>query len=328
MGRYVRPVLRELAARPDIALTLLVREPRAADAYRAIAGERVDVAPLATARSPDAYDRVWYPWNGMRFVAAAPALVTINDDFAFAFPARGFVARRREQGPIRRAVREAERIVTISDWSRAALIRRFSLREDRVGVIPLGPDGYFSPGRETSPFTEPFVLAVGAGEARKNVPFLLAACERAFPERDVRLVIVGEPEPTVRARLQAATVPVSILSKLDDEHLRRLYRTAAVVAVPSLAEGFGLVAAEAQACGAVVIAANTSALPEAVGGGGMLLDPHDVDAWCEALRELARDPPLGARYRALAARRWDPLSGARTADALFAALQRTVHDDA
>ncbi len=43
----------------------------------------------------------------MRFAAGAPALVTINDDFAFTYPARGLIARRREQAPIRRAVRSS-----------------------------------------------------------------------------------------------------------------------------------------------------------------------------------------------------------------------------
>jgi glycosyltransferase involved in cell wall biosynthesis len=243
MGRYVRAVLRGLVRRPDIALTLLVREPRAAAAYRAIVGDRIDVAPLSAARKSRTFDRVWYPWNGMRFRSRAPALVTINDDFAFTYPARGFVARRREQHPIRRAVRDAAHIVTISAWSRAALIERFGLRAGRISILPLAPDAYFSPGQETSPFGEPFVLAVGAGEARKNVAFLIDVFERAFPQGDVRLVLVGDPDATVVARLRAATVPIATLTHVADERLRRLYRTAAAVAVPSLAEGFGLVAA-------------------------------------------------------------------------------------
>jgi glycosyltransferase involved in cell wall biosynthesis len=328
MGRYVRPLLRNLAARPDFDLTLLVREPRAAAAYRAIVGERIEVAPLSAARSRRAYDRIWFPWNGMRFHASAPALVTINDDFAFAYPARGLIARRREQGPIRRAVRAAAHFLTISAWSRAVLAQRFALAADRISILPLGPDAYFSPGVETSPFSEPFVLAVGTGEARKNVAFLVDVFERAFPRGDVLLAIVGNPETTLRARLHAACVPIATLTHVDDEQLRRLYRTAAAVAVPSLAEGFGLVAAEAQACGAAVIAANASALPEAVGEAGMLLDPHDADGWTAALRELLDDRESNARYRARALQRWRPELPQRTTEGFLAALERTVDDGA
>jgi glycosyltransferase involved in cell wall biosynthesis len=326
MGRYVRPLLRNLAARPDIALTLLVREPRTAAAYRAIVGDRIDVAPLSAARARHAFNGVWYPWNGMRFRSSAPALVTINDDFAFAYPARGLIARRREQAPIARAVRTAAHFCTISAWSRNRLVERFALCADRISIVPLAPDAYFSPGLETSPFSEPFVLVVGTGEARKNVGFLIDVFERAFPGRDVLLAVVGNPETGLRARLRAARVPIATLTHVDDERLRRLYRTAAAVAVPSLAEGFGLVAAEAQACGAAVVAANSSALPETVGDAGILLDPQDAVGWTAALRELVGNAESNARYRALAKLRWMPALAQRTTDNLLAALERTVHD--
>jgi glycosyltransferase involved in cell wall biosynthesis len=264
----------------------------------------------------------------MRFRCAAPALVTINDDFAFAYPARGWIARRREQAPIRRAVRSATHFSTISAWSRSALVERFALPADRISIVPLAPDAYFIPGVETSPFEEPFVLAVGTGEARKNVAFLIDVFERAFPGRDVLLAIVGNPETTLRARLRAARVPIATLTNVDDEQLRRLYRTAAAVAVPSLAEGFGLVAAEAQACGAAVIAANTGAIPEAVGDAGLLLDPNDALGWTAGLRELVGDPAANARYRALGTQRWAAVLPQRTADGLLAALERTIDDRA
>lgn len=325
MGRYVRAVLRSFAARPDIALTLLVRDPRNAADYRAIAGSRAAVAPLRAAYAPRAFDRVWYPWNGMRFRSAAPALVTINDDFAFAYAARGFIARRREQGPVRRAVRDAAHIITISAWSRDVLMRRFALAPERIGVIPLAPDPFFTPGDEPSPFAEPFVLAVGGGEARKNIAFLISAFAQAAAGESARLVLAGGVDAAVGAHVRA-TANITLLGSIDDAELRRLYRTAAVVAVPSLAEGYGLVAAEAQACGAAVIAANTSALPEAVGDAGVLLDPHDRAAWAQALRRFVRDPPARAATGARAAARWRAVSRDGTADRVFAALADLGHD--
>jgi glycosyltransferase involved in cell wall biosynthesis len=326
MGRYVRAVLRDLVQRAQIGVTLLVRDPRDAPAYRAIAGDRIEVAPLAAARRARTFDRVWYPWNGIRFAAAAPALVTINDDFAFAYPARGFIARRREQQPVRRAIRDAAYLTTISAWSRDALIGRFALQPARIGIIPLVPDPYFSPGSERPPFAEPFVLAVGAGDCRKNVSFLLDVFARAFPAGDVRLVIVGAVPPALDARLRRSTLPVSNLTGVDDAGLRRLYRTAAAVAVPSLAEGFGLVAAEAQACAAAVIAADASALPEAVGDAGRLVDPRDRSGWSAALRELVCNSAVNAHFRERAAARWAGASAHQTADALLAALERTIDD--
>jgi glycosyltransferase involved in cell wall biosynthesis len=324
MGRYVRALVRQLARRRDVVLTLLARDARHAAAYRAIVGAAIHVAPLSAAHTRGAFDLVWYPWNGIRFGARAPAVVTINDDFAFAYPARGFIARRREQRPISRAVATAARIVTISAWSRRTLLDRFGLAPDRLAVLPLVPDAYFVPGPETAPFAQPFVLAVGAAEERKNVTFLTAVVERAFPARDVRLVVVGTPPRTATTRPNAAIW----LAGVNDSLLRRLYRTAAVVAVPSLAEGFGLVAAEAAACGAAVIAANTSALPEAVGQAGMLLDPHDAPGWERALRALLSDAALRAEYRARSRARWSDASVDGTVDALMRAFEFAVHDRA
>ncbi|GAC1428788.1 MAG: hypothetical protein NVSMB5_23410 [Candidatus Velthaea sp.] len=298
MGRYVRSTLRGLAARPDVDLTLLVRDRKNAADYRAIAGQNVTVEPYENARKRKRFDAVWYPWNAMRFRAHAPTLVTINDDFAFAYAARGFIARRREQRPIRIALRRATRIVTISQWSRTQLAECFDLAPERIALLPLAPDPMFVPARESSPYDRPFVLAVGGSEKRKNIGFLREIIKLAFPDGDVDLHVVGED----RARI-------------DDVMLRRLYRTAAVVAVPSLAEGYGLVAAEAQACGAAVVAANTSALPEATGDAAALLDPGFRDAWIDALRAIVRDESLRDRIGARAAARWaftsrDPMTPA------------------
>lgn len=327
MGRYVRSVLCGLKAKPDVALTLLVRDPRDVQAYRALV-PGVAVAALGSARKRDSFATVWYPWNGMRFDSRAPAVVTINDDFAFAYPAPGLIARWREQRPIMHAVERATRILTISDWSRRTIIERFGLDPHSVDVIPLAPDPAFTPGAESSPYTEPFVLAVGTREARKNIGFLVDVFARAFPAQDVRLVLIGKLDESTRRRTAAAGMPLTELAGIDDVLLRRLYRTAAAVAVPSLAEGFGLVAAEAQACGAAVIAANTAALPEAVGIAGMLVDPRDVKAWTDALRELVRNPALNAYYRAAAATRWPPASRERTVGAVLALLQRAIQDRA
>ncbi|MFN2459710.1 MAG: glycosyltransferase family 4 protein [Candidatus Velthaea sp.] len=328
MGRYVRGVLRTFAARDDIALTLLVRDPDNAARYRAIAGDRAAVAATNTARRRGRYDAVWYPWNAMRFSVNARSLATVNDDFAFAYPARGLVARLREQRPIVRAVRRATRVATISEWSRGRLAARFRIDPGRIAVLPLQPAAFFCPAAERAPFREPFVLAVGGPERRKNMAFFADAFARAFPARDVRLAIAGELEPPARHTLQRTGVRFTQFPACGDELLRRLYRTAAVVAVPSLDEGFGLVAVEAQACGAPVVASNTSALPEAVDGAGALVAPDDRSGWISALRRIVHDRELNGRLRAQGAARWSGTARDATASALLALLHRLVDERA
>jgi len=258
MGRYVRRVLASWEDDPDLEVTLLDRAT-----MRAAAG--------------DGFDAVWYPWNGIRFKAKARALVTIHDAFAFTQPHKNVVARWREQSPIKRAAREGDAFATVSHWSAGEIARELGIERDRIAIVSGVPDAFFEPvppdGRD------PFVLVVGGPEERKNTRMLREAFARAFPRKDVALIDTFDAKPT-------------------DLELRALYANALAVAAPSYAEGYGLPAVEAMACGAPVLAADAAGLPEACDGAAMLLPPHDVDAWANALREMRDDPTSRGRLRA------------------------------
>jgi glycosyltransferase involved in cell wall biosynthesis len=138
--------------------------------------------------------------------------------------------------------------------ARAALLRRYGLR-----------DG--------------FILFLGAGDIRKNEAGLLAGYARLPEPLRARhqLVIVGgtpahasEMDRHGLARDAVVTVPF-----VEESDMPALYSTCTLFALPSLHEGFGLPAAEAMACGAPVIASNTTSLPEVVGRADALFDPED-----------------------------------------------------
>jgi glycosyltransferase involved in cell wall biosynthesis len=298
MGRFVRSVIRVAQADPGVALEFIsVR--RRDDAPLRAEFPAVPLRRPAYANRRDVYDVVWYPWNGIRFRSAAPALVTIHDAFAFEEPAREPVARWREQSPIRRAGRSATKISTISQWSANGIVKALNIDPARLAVVPLAPDPFFTPGEEAPPPAVAgihYILLVGAREARKNARTLITACARALRSPIERLAVVGKLSVDDAKVATALKVPVTELD-VDDAQLRALYRNAVAVAVPSRAEGFGLVAVEAQACGAPVLASNASALPEATGGIALMLDPFDVDAWARAIRRLLDDPLAAAELR-------------------------------
>ena len=299
MGRFVRSVVRAAQAEPGIDLELISLRRRDDEALLSeFAG--LPVRRTAYANRRDVYDAVWYPWNGVRFRCSAPALVTIHDAFAFDEPAREPIARWREQAPIRRAAHFATKVSTISNWSAERISKALPIEPARLVVIPLAPDAFFLPGDEPAPAAlagTRYVLLVGAREARKNARTLIAACARALRAPAEVLAVVGKLAPADVKFAAALKVPLIDLD-VDDDGLRALYRNAAVVAVPSSAEGFGLVAVEAQACGSPVLASNASALPEATGGAALLLDPFDVDAWARAIRQLFDDPAAAGELRA------------------------------
>jgi len=310
MGRLVRQTLEELRNSRDAEVLLVHRAP-----------QPNAITPRDLARLK--LDAVWYPWNSMRFAPHAPAIVTINDPFAFTYPHRNAVARWREQTPIRRAIRKADLIFTISQWGARELQRLFHVREDRLRAILPCIDAFWQPVRAAA--TTPYVFFIGGPDARKNASLLFEAYDDAFSGGGPELVAAGTLGEADEARFQTMRAPHRRVMP-SDEQLRELYSGALAVAVPSLAEGFGLPVVEAMACGAPVLASDATALPEAAEGAALLLPPSDVQAWADALRRVAGDEMLRNDLRERGFARVKRLDRGATARALleFARQSRAI----
>lgn len=316
MGRYVRQVFRGLQALGENDVRLVVRNKRA--------GKNLTSEfpyPLIEARDlrRDPSDAVWYPWNGIRFEPHAPAVATIYDTFAFTYPHKSFFARRKEQRPVLRAAREAQAIVTISEWSAAQLQERLAIERGRITIAPPAIEDFWHPVPPES--QSPYVLFVAGPDERKNAQVLFDAFEAAFEEDAVELVVAGELNRGDDAALANMHAKKSRVQP-DDRELRRLYSGALAVTVPSLAEGFGLPAIEAMACGAPVVASDAAALPEACAGAAWLVDPRDPIAWRDALRRIYVDTEQRMQLREAGLARaaaLDPIVPARV-------LTGLVHD--
>lgn len=127
---------------------------------------------------------------------------------------------------------------------------------------------------------------------------------------------------------------IRFLPPVDRPTLAQWYRAADVVLVPSHSESFGLVAVEAQACGALVAASDVGGLPVAVGEAGLLLPVGDVDRWALEIDELLSDTARAHEMRERAAERAGEFGWDRTVDRLldvYAAAtalprQSSIHD--
>jgi glycosyltransferase involved in cell wall biosynthesis len=291
MGRLVRHNLASLR-RLDAAIVLIARDDRAKPplsaefSFACITPRELHGAKL---------DAVWYPWNGMRFDPRTHAIVTVNDPFAFTYAHRDLVARWREQSPIRRAIRRADRIFTISRWSASELQRLFAVGADRLEIVTPAIDEFWHPVSAAA--RPPYVLFVAGPDARKNAQMFFDAYDAAFADTQTpALVVAGTLNEADEARFSRMRAPRERV-KPSDEELRELYSGALAVAVPSLAEGYGLPAVEAMACGAPVLAADAAALPEACDGAALLLAPSDRNAWSAAMLRIVREPELGRALR-------------------------------
>ncbi|GAB3909680.1 hypothetical protein GCM10029964_111700 [Kibdelosporangium lantanae] len=140
------------------------------------------------------------------------------------------------------------------------------------------------------------MLAVGTVEPRKGLHVLV----NAMREVDLPLVVVGPP-----GWGSVALEGAHVLGRLTDAELATVLGRATVLAVPSLAEGFGLPVIEAMAAGVPVVHSDAPALVEVAGGAGVVAPRGDPKALADALRTVTEDPvkavSLAAAGRARAA---------------------------
>ncbi len=140
-----------------------------------------------------------------------------------------------------------------------------------------------------------FVLYSGGGDERKNLPRLIEAYAQlpkelrqqyhlVFAGRIPHGIVVSLEEHARQCGLEEGEFIFS--GYITDEELVKLYNLCHLYAFPSWHEGFGLPALEAMACGAPVIGANTSSLPEVIGHQQALFDPRDVNDMAGKLREV------------------------------------------
>jgi glycosyltransferase involved in cell wall biosynthesis len=150
-----------------------------------------------------------------------------------------------------------------------------------------------------------FLLFVGTLSPRKNLPMLLRAYHSLVHGEgaDGPLVLVGRPgwlyeEVFETIGMLGLGGQVRHLEDVGETALAHLYSAAALLALPSFYEGFGLTALEAMHCGCPVVAADNSSLPEVIGDAGQLVDPRDEVAWSEALLRVLSDSELAEQMRA------------------------------
>ncbi len=196
-------------------------------------------------------------------------------------------------------------------------------------VIPLGLDrSAFRPGTPRVASGCPVVGYAGRLASHKGVEVLLDAVAAA-PELTLKLAGAGPDEAQLRARASELGIGdrVTFVGPLSQDELPDFYRTLDVLAVPSLPtpgwlEQFGRVAVEAMACGVPVVASDSGALPDVVGGAGLLVPPGDPDALRAALRQ-ATEPEEAARLRAAGIERAASCDWERVADD-YEALYRSM----
>jgi glycosyltransferase involved in cell wall biosynthesis len=265
-------------------------------------------------------------------------VVTIHDLGYRAFPdAHPWRSRQYLAWSTRWSASVARRIIVPSEATARDLQEAYRIPRQKITVIPHGYHPRFRPlpndeialGLARLGLTQPYILALGTLQPRKNLARTLDAfarlCATGWPGR---LVLVGRRGWLADPLFASITRPVSpaygridLTGYLPDDDLPLVYNGATALAFPSLYEGFGLPALEAMACGVPVLTSNTSSLPEVVGDAALTVDPLDTSAIADGLTRLANDPALRAMLRIRGVERAARFSWERAAHKTLAVLE-------
>jgi len=240
------------------------------------------------------------------------------------------------------SARTARRIIAVSAATADDLARRYHVPRSKIRVVLHGVDPVFRRITDPAVIAEarvrhglgagPYLLFVGTLQPRKNLSMLIDAFARLLDAWDAadgpppRLALGGKKGwlyDTLFAQVERLDLigRVRFLGYVPDADLPPLMSGATAVVLPSLFEGFGLPALEALACGAPLLAADATSLPEVTGDAALLLDPRNPAAWAAAMRRVLRDPDLRADLARRGPERAAQFTWARTAAQTLAVLE-------
>jgi len=239
-----------------------------------------------------------------------------------------------------RALKNARKILTISQNARAEISAVTGIPEEKIAVSYLAPDPIFQQPinedikralRVKYALPERFILSVATLEPRKNLPGLLLAFARLAQKKpEAHLVLAGRLawgkdevlQQISKLKLEKHT---RVLGYVPKEDLPALYALADFLAFPSFYEGFGLPVLEAQAVGTPVLCSNTSSLPEVAGPSAFFVDPWVEESMTAGLEQLWNDSGTKNDLIQKGKQNLARFSWQQTAQATQAAYQEALH---
>ncbi len=246
------------------------------------------------------------------------AVVTVHDAIAERFPEytlTGPRARLFWRMKVWLALKQSRLVLTVSDFAADDIVEFLGVPRSRIRVTSEAPAAAYQPSPSAAATAEAvqalglepgdrWFVYLGGFNPHKHVDRLIEAHARVARQVDPapKLLLIGSVSRDVfhsdHERLTATVeregtgALVSWMGYQPDEQARWLHAGAVATVLPSAAEGFGLPAVEAAACGTPVIATTESPLPQLLDGGGIFVPPGDVDAIAAAMLRLLTDETM------------------------------------
>lgn len=288
-----------------------------ADGARRVA----DLWRLGRAVAKADYDAFFFPtrYSYYPMTCRTPTVVAFHDATAERHPKLIFPTFRSRlfwRIKSRLALRQADRLVTVSRDARQQIAETFGYPADKISVISEGPDPIFreladpalladTRDRLGLPAELPLILYVGGISPHKNLDGLFRSL--AQTPGPWHAVLVGDYENDsfwgcyeelreLAEELQLSD-RITFTGYLPDAELVCLYNISTLFILPSFSEGFGLPVVEAMACGVPVAASSRNSIPEVLGDAGILFDPTNIREMTDAVTRMLADKALRDEFR-------------------------------
>lgn len=269
-------------------------------------------------------DLMHFPHFNVPLLAPAPFVVTIHDLILTHFPTlrattrSALVYRLKDLAyrlVIRTALRRAEKVITVSEFTKQDIIARFRIAPEKIAVtlegvtnLARGSDTLFVSKldrKETLDryhIPDKFLLYVGNAYPHKNLDALLEAFKVLSDRRPgLRLVLVGKIDhfyQRIQAKARAlglwrpddSSSAVIFPGYVPDEQLEVLYASARLYIFPSLYEGFGLPPLEAMAQSCPVVSSDRASMPEILGEAASYFNPEKPQEMIAAMEAVLDNP--------------------------------------
>jgi glycosyltransferase involved in cell wall biosynthesis len=240
----------------------------------------------------ETFDLFHSPTYTIPSVFSPKGIMTIHDLIPLLFPGDfGLSHRLFFRFVVRRAVHRCLKVFTVSEQSRTDIFALLQGSPERTVITPNGLDPHWGPKPADPEFNrrygleQGYLIFVGNPKPHKNFSRVLSAFELLIKEDQYpgKLVSIGLAPRNLSSELKER---VLIVPHCSDQDLGLFYSGAELLAAPSLYEGFGLPVLEAMACGCPVLIGDRGALPEIAGDAGFQVNPYDIRAIKEGMREV------------------------------------------
>lgn len=269
--------------------------------------------------------------------------ITVIHDISFMHNPKDFPfgIRNYYQYFFPRFAQKANKIVSVSEFSKRDIAKQFNINSENIDVVYNGSNEIYKPSlkdeilktkQQYSGGTDFFVF-VGALSPRKNVANLLSAFDlfKSKTKSDLKLVIIGEKMFKTKKMKDVYSImsfknDIVFTGRKDPVQLKNLYSAALALTYVPYFEGFGIPIIEAMNCDTAVITSNVTSMPEVAGDAALFADPFSVQSIADTMIKIYSDSGLRNQFIEKGKVQRQKFNWDKTAEKFWNSIEKVINE--